>query len=183
MSQSDEHAFAPPRRRCVALLDYQSRNRERRSRRAPHHRSRRWRDVALRVGSPATARFLSRSFIGTMMKAAVAQISLMPRRRLSGSRSRCGSTAKPLREAKATIRDLQTKLAHQRLDRDEGAQRADAEQRQRDETMASLRQELEDVRVLHAKTERDRDQAIADAQRAQDQLRQMKADARLKSCA
>ncbi len=47
--------------------------------------------------------------------------------------------------------DLQTKLAHERLDRDEGAQRAGAEKRQLGETIASLCQELEDERVLRAK--------------------------------
>jgi hypothetical protein len=85
-----------------------------------------------------------------------------------------------LREAQATIRDLQTKLAHERLDRDEGAQRAGAEQRQLGETIASLRQELEDERVLRAKAAQDRHQAIADAEKAADRLRQVKADARPK---
>jgi hypothetical protein len=175
------HAFAPPRCRCVALLDYQSRNRQRRIRRAPHHRSRRWRDVALRVGSPATARFLSRSFHrdhdesgGGTNRLDAAQAAL---REQIEAREHVETF---LREAQATIRDLQTKLAHERLDRDEGAQRADAEQRQLGETMASLRQELEHERVLRVKAEQDRHQAVADAEKAADRLRQVKADARPK---
>ena len=86
--------------------------------RRAHHR----RNVGV---SSAMARCLSRSSTG-IRTAVPAPTSSTRRGRLCGSRSRPESSAEHLlQEAQATIRDLQTKLAHERLATDEAIQRVD----------------------------------------------------------
>jgi hypothetical protein len=50
-------------------------------------------------------------------------------------------------EAQATIRDLETKLAHERLARDEAAQRASVEREEREKALQLARAELEAERI------------------------------------
>jgi hypothetical protein len=82
-----------------------------------------------------------------------------------------------LAEARHTIHDLQTKLGHERLARDEAVQRVEFGQRDVEQQLAAARQELEAERSLRMTTATERDQAIVGRQAAEDRLRQAK-DAR-----
>jgi hypothetical protein len=82
-----------------------------------------------------------------------------------------------LAEARHTIHDLQTKLGHERLARDEAVQRVQSTKRDVEQQLAATRQELEAERSLRMATAKERDQAIVGRQAAEDRLRQAK-DAR-----
>jgi hypothetical protein len=82
-----------------------------------------------------------------------------------------------LAEARHTIHDLQTKLGHERLARDEAVQRVESAKRDVEEKLAAAQQELAAERSLCMTTARERDQAILGRQAAEDRLRQAK-DAR-----
>lgn len=62
-------------------------------------------------------------------------------------------TERQLAEAQATIRDLQTKLAHERIARDEAVQRATTEGDDIEKTLQSVRAELEAERSARYATE------------------------------
>jgi hypothetical protein len=79
-----------------------------------------------------------------------------------------------LAEARHTIHDLQTKLGHERLARDEAVQRAGSAMRDVEQELAAARQELEAERSLRTTTARERDQAIVGRQAAEDGLGQTK---------
>jgi hypothetical protein len=79
-----------------------------------------------------------------------------------------------LAEARHTIHDLQTKLGHERLARDEVVQRVESAKRDVEQKLAADRQELEAERSLRMTTARARDQAIVGRQSAEDRLRQAK---------
>jgi hypothetical protein len=80
-------------------------------------------------------------------------------------------------EARHTIHDLQTKLGHERLARDEAVQRVETAKRDVEQKLAAARQELEAERSLRTTLARERDRAILGRQAAEDRLRQAK-DAR-----
>ena len=82
-----------------------------------------------------------------------------------------------LAEARHTIHDLQTKLGHERLARDEAVQRVESTKREVEQELAAARQELEAERSLRTTLARERDRAILGRQAAEDRLRQAK-DAR-----
>jgi hypothetical protein len=82
-----------------------------------------------------------------------------------------------LAEARHTIHDLQTKLGHERLARDEAVQRVEFARRDVEQQLAAARQELEAERSLRTTAAKERDQAIIGRQAAEDRLRQAK-DAR-----
>ena len=73
-----------------------------------------------------------------------------------------------LTEARNTIRDLQTQLAHERLSKDETARHADAERQRTEAVLAATRQELEAERARHGQAEAERDKAITQRQAAQE---------------
>ena len=77
-----------------------------------------------------------------------------------------------LAEAHHTIHDLQTKLGHERLARDEAVQRVESAKRDVEQKLAAAWQELEAERSLRTTTARGRDQAIVGRQAAEDRLRQ-----------
>jgi hypothetical protein len=79
-----------------------------------------------------------------------------------------------LAEARHTIHDLQTKLGHERLARDEAVQRVESTKREVEQELAA---ELEAERSLRTTLARERDRAILGRQAAEDRLRQAK-DAR-----
>ena len=79
-----------------------------------------------------------------------------------------------LAEARHTIHDLQTKLGHERLARDEEVQRVESAKREIEQELAAARQELEAERSLRTTTARERDQAIVGRQAAEDGLGQTK---------
>jgi hypothetical protein len=62
-------------------------------------------------------------------------------------------TERQLAEAQSTIRDLQTKLAHERIARDEAVQRAAAEGEDIEKALQSARAELEEERAARRATE------------------------------
>ena len=66
-----------------------------------------------------------------------------------------------LQEARATIHDLQTKLGHERLARDEAVQRADGERQLVELALQSVREELSVERASRQKAEQERDDAVA----------------------
>ena len=82
-----------------------------------------------------------------------------------------------LAEARHAIHDLQTKLGHERLARDEAVQRVEAAKRDAEQKLAAVWQELEAERSLSTTLARERDQTILGRQAAEDRLRQAK-DAR-----
>ena len=69
-----------------------------------------------------------------------------------------------LRDAEATIRDLQTKLAHERLAKDEASGAMQKE-------LAAVRQALETERAAREAAVIERDQAITDAREIEERLR------------
>ncbi len=78
-----------------------------------------------------------------------------------------------LQEALATIHDLQTKLAHERLARDEAVQRADSENQVVGQALQSVRKELAAERDGRQKVEQERDDAIAARQEAEKRAREV----------
>ena len=81
-----------------------------------------------------------------------------------------------LQEAQATIRDLQTKLAHEKLARDEAIQRADGERQAVEQALQRAQDELAGQRDCRQKAEQERDEAIAAHQEAKERLREVFAD-------
>ena len=72
-----------------------------------------------------------------------------------------------LAEARHTIHDLQTKLGHERLARDEAAQQAETAKREVELALAAAREDLEAERALRRDAQAERDMAIAGRQQAQ----------------
>jgi len=66
-----------------------------------------------------------------------------------------------LAEARHTIHDLQTKLGHERLARDEAAQQAETAKREVELALAAAREDLGTERALRREAEAERDTAIA----------------------
>ena len=64
-----------------------------------------------------------------------------------------------LAEARNTIHDLETKLGHERLAKDEVTQQADAERQKVEEALIVVQEELAAERALRARAERERDEA------------------------
>jgi hypothetical protein len=81
-----------------------------------------------------------------------------------------------LDEAQATIRDLQTKLAHERMGKDEAIQRAEADRRADQRALQTVQAELVAERDARRKVEGALGQALNDRQEAGDRLRQILAD-------
>jgi hypothetical protein len=77
-----------------------------------------------------------------------------------------------LADARNTIHDLETKLGHERLARDEVTQRIDAERAQIEEALAGVQEELATERALRARAEWERDEAAAATQTAAQRPRQ-----------
>jgi hypothetical protein len=75
-----------------------------------------------------------------------------------------------LADARNTIRDLETKLGHERLARDEVAQRINAERLQIEEALTAAQEELAGERALRARAERERDEAFVATQTAEQRL-------------
>jgi hypothetical protein len=75
-------------------------------------------------------------------------------------------------DARNTIHDLETKLGHERLARDEVAQRISAERLRIEEVLTAAQEELAGERALRARAERERDEAFVAAQTAEQRLRQ-----------
>ena len=78
-----------------------------------------------------------------------------------------------LQEAQATIHDLQTKLAHERLARDEAIQRADGEKQIVEQALQRVQEELAAERANRQKAEQQRDEAVAARQEAEERLLEM----------
>jgi hypothetical protein len=76
-----------------------------------------------------------------------------------------------LADARNTIRDLETKLGHERLAKDEVTQRTSAERQQIEETLAAIQEELVTERALRARAERERDEAIVATRTAEQRQR------------
>ena len=76
-----------------------------------------------------------------------------------------------LQEAQVTIRDLQTKLAHERLAGDEAVRRVESELQTVRQALQTAENELATQRVALVRAERDRDQAIAGRQKALERSR------------
>ena len=79
-----------------------------------------------------------------------------------------------LTEARHTIHDLQTKLGHERLAREEAVQRGESAKVEVEQELTAAREDLEAERLLRLATARERDQAILGRQAAEDRLRQAK---------
>ena len=109
----------------------------------------------------ATATFPSRLFIGTAAHA-LQQLDIAKQSSRADDRSR-GSRAS-LADARNTIHDLETKLGHERLARDEVTQRINAERLQIEEALTAMQEELATERALRARAERERDEAIVATQ-------------------
>ena len=77
-----------------------------------------------------------------------------------------------LADARNTIHDLETKLGHERLAKDEVTQRADAERQKVEEALTGVQEELAAERALRARAERERDEAAVARQTAEQRLRQ-----------
>jgi hypothetical protein len=78
-----------------------------------------------------------------------------------------------LQEALATIHDLQTQLAHERLARGEAVQRADSEKQVVGQALRSVREELAAERDGRRSAEQERDDAIAGRQAAEERTREV----------
>ena len=78
-----------------------------------------------------------------------------------------------LQDAKAAIHDLQTKLAHERLARDEAIQRADGERQVVEQALQSVQDELTVERASRQKAEQEHDEAVAARQEAEERLLEM----------
>jgi chromosome segregation ATPase len=78
-----------------------------------------------------------------------------------------------LQEVQATIRDLQTKLAHERLARDEALQRAISEKQVVEQALQRVQDELAVERDRRQEAEQERDDAIAGRQKAEVRIQEM----------
>jgi chromosome segregation ATPase len=78
-----------------------------------------------------------------------------------------------LQEVQATIRDLQTKLAHERLARDEALQRAISEKQVVEQALQRVQDELAVERDRRQEAEQERDRAIAARQEAKERMQEM----------
>jgi hypothetical protein len=76
-----------------------------------------------------------------------------------------------LQEAQATIRDLQTKLAHEGLAKDEAIQRVVSEKLVVEQALQREQEELATEQASRQKAEQERDGAIAAGQEAEERLR------------
>jgi hypothetical protein len=70
-------------------------------------------------------------------------------------------------DARNTIHDLETKLGHERLARDEVTQRINAERVQIEEALTAVQVELVTERAVRARAERERDEAAVATQTAE----------------
>ena len=77
-----------------------------------------------------------------------------------------------LADARNTIHDLETKLGHERLARDEVTQRINAERLQIEEALTAVQEELATERAMRARAERERDEAVVATHTAEQRLRQ-----------
>ena len=77
-----------------------------------------------------------------------------------------------LADARNTIHDLETKLGHERLARDEVAQRIGAERLQIEEALTAVQEELATERAMRVRAERERDEAVVPTQTAEQRLPQ-----------
>jgi hypothetical protein len=77
-----------------------------------------------------------------------------------------------LADARNTIHELETKLGHERLAKDELTLRTDAERQKVEETVTVVQEELAAERALRARAERERDEAVVARQTADQRLRQ-----------
>ena len=77
-----------------------------------------------------------------------------------------------LADARNTIHELETKLGHERLARDEVTQRFNSERLQIEEALTAVQEELETERTMRARAERERDEAVVATQTAEQRLRQ-----------
>ena len=75
-------------------------------------------------------------------------------------------------DARNTIHDLETKLGHERLARDEVTQRINAERLQIEEALTAVQGELVTERAMRARAERERDEAAVATQTAEQRPRQ-----------
>ena len=78
-----------------------------------------------------------------------------------------------LQEAQATIHDLQTKLAHERLARDEAIQREDSERQVVEQALQRAQEELAVERDRRQGIEQERDRALAALREAGERLREV----------
>jgi hypothetical protein len=77
-----------------------------------------------------------------------------------------------LHEAEATVRDLQTKLGHERIAHEETAHQLEGEMQAMRQTVQALQDQLLAERTVREQAEHDRDQAIAARQEAEGRLRE-----------
>jgi hypothetical protein len=77
-------------------------------------------------------------------------------------------TKRFLEEARVTVKDLQTKLAHERIAAEEAVRRAEDEQQ-------AIERQLEEELAARQKAEQERDEAIAARQEAEERLREIMA--------
>jgi hypothetical protein len=75
-------------------------------------------------------------------------------------------------DARNTIHDLETKLGHERLARDEVTQRINAERLQIEEALTAVQEELVTERAVRARAERERAEAAVATQTAEQRTRQ-----------
>lgn len=86
-----------------------------------------------------------------------------------------------LTEARHTIHDLETKLGHERLAKDEATQRTNAARLQIEEALTAAREELAVERALRARAERERDEAAVARQTPEQRLRQTTAPPKIRA--
>jgi hypothetical protein len=77
-----------------------------------------------------------------------------------------------LADARNTIHDLETKLGHERLARDEVTQRVNIERLQIEQALTAAQEELVTERAMRARAERERDEAVVATQTVEQRLRQ-----------
>jgi len=77
-----------------------------------------------------------------------------------------------LHEAQATIRDLQTKLAHEKLARDEAIQRVVSDKQVVEQALQRAQEELAVERDCRQKAEQERDEVAVACQEAEERLRE-----------
>jgi hypothetical protein len=78
-----------------------------------------------------------------------------------------------LQEAQATIHDLQTKFAHERLAKDEAVQRVDGEKQVVEQALQRVREELAVERDGRQRAEQERDRVIAARREAEERMREV----------
>ena len=76
-----------------------------------------------------------------------------------------------LQEAQATVRDLQTKLAHERIAHEEAVRRMEGEMQAVEQALQRVQDELATERGCRQKAEQERDDAIAARQEAEERTR------------